>query len=209
MTEPLSTDPDVAEQPSEPDQASARPSSPPARSRAVLNAIGTGVMGALLVLFLGIGLAAIVVPAVTGSVALTVRSSSMEPVLPAGTLIVVRPTELADLVPGKVLTYQLRSGEPTLVTHRITQRMLLADGSPVFMTKGDANAQPDLAPVTPVQVRGTVWYAIPYLGWVAALLTGDVRTIVISVVVGGLLLYAAWMFISAARDRFAKRDAAG
>ncbi len=101
-------------------------------------------------------------------------------------LIVVRPTELADLVPGKVLTYQLKSGEPTLVTHRITQRMLLADGSPVFTTKGDANAQPDLAPVKPVQVKGTVWHAIRYLGWVATLLTGESRTVAVSILVSGL-----------------------
>lgn len=179
---------------------------PPGRLRAVLHAISTGAMAALLVLCLGIGLVAIVVPAVTGSVALTVRTSSMEPALPPGTLIVVRPTELADLVPGKVLTYQLKSGEPTLVTHRITQRMLRADGSPVFVTKGDANAQPDLVPVQPVQVKGTVWYAIPYLGWVATLLTGEMRTIVVSVLVGGLLLYATWMFLSAARDRFTTRS---
>lgn len=98
----------------------------------------------------------------------------------------MRPTELADLVPGKVLTYQLKSGEPTLVTHRITQRMLLADGSPVFTTKGDANAQPDLAPVKPVQVKGTVWHAIRYLGWVATLLTGESRTVAVSILVSGL-----------------------
>lgn len=171
------------------------------RLPAALSAIGTGVMGALLVLLIGVGIAAVVVPAVTGSVALTVRSSSMEPALPAGTLLVVRPTATDDIAPGAVLTYQLRSGEPTLVTHRVTQRMLLTDGSPVFITKGDANPQPDLDPVKPVQVRGTVWYAIPYVGWVAQLLDGEVRTVVISAAVGALLLYAAWMFISAARDR--------
>ncbi|MFT3970350.1 MAG: signal peptidase I [Micropruina sp.] len=201
------TDPDLrettdAEERDAPDSAPVQPTS---RLRTVVHVIGTGAMAALLVLSLGIGLVAIVVPAVTGSVALTVRTSSMEPALPPGTLIVVRPTELADLVPGKVLTYQLKSGEPTLVTHRITQRMLRADGSPVFITKGDANAQPDLVPVQPVQVKGTVWYAIPYLGWVAALLTGETRTIVVSVLVGGLLLYATWMFLSAGRDRLAKR----
>lgn len=160
-----------------------------------------GVMGALLVVLVGIGVAAIVVPALTGSVALTVRSSSMEPALPPGTLVVVRPTELGGIEPGMVLTYQIKSGEPTLVTHRVTQRMLLADGSPVFITKGDANPRPDLDPVKPVQIRGTVWYAIPYLGWVANLLTGELRTVLVSALVGGLLIYASWMFLSAVRDR--------
>ncbi|MFT4134891.1 signal peptidase I [Microbacterium sp.] len=175
------------------------------RPRAVLRAVGTAAMGALLVLLVGIGVVAIVIPALTGSVALTVRTSSMEPSLPPGTMVVVRPTAIDEIEPGDVLTYQLHSGEPTLVTHRVTQRMLLADGTPVFVTKGDANAQPDLDPVRPVQVRGIVWYAIPYIGWVATVLSGDLRAIVVTVLVCGLLGYAAWMFVSAARDRFAAR----
>lgn len=176
---------------------------PSVRLRAVLRSLGAGATAALLVLLVGIGLAVSVVPAATGSMTLTVLSSSMEPALPAGTLIVVRPVQSADIVPGNVLTYQLKSGEPTLVTHRVTQRMLLADGSPVFITQGDANSQPDLQPVRQVQVKGVVWYAIPYLGWVATLLTGDLRAVVVSVLVGALLLYAVWMFGLAARDRWA------
>lgn len=177
--------------------------------RAALRTLGAGATAALLALLVGIGLAVSVVPAATGSITLTVLSSSMEPALPAGTLIVVRPVQPADIVPGNVLTYQLTSGEPTLVTHRVTQRMLLADGSPVFITQGDANPQPDLQPVQQVQVKGVVWYAIPYLGWVATLLTGDLRAVVVSVLAGALLLYAVWMFGLAARDRLARKDADG
>ena len=177
----------------------------PTRFRTVLSAIGTGIMGALLVALIGIGMAAIVVPAVTGSMALTVRTSSMEPTLPPGTMVVVRPTAIEDITPGMVLTYQLKSGEPTLVTHRVTQQMALADGTPIFITKGDANPQPDLMPVKPVQVKGTVWYAIPWIGWVASLLDGNMRAIVVSVLVGGLLIYASFMFISGARDRLSRR----
>lgn len=193
----------AAEHPEAEQVVAKRPSGP----RAVFSAFGSGLMAALLVLLVGVGLAVSVVPAVTGSMTLTVLSSSMEPTLPAGTLIVVRPTELDDVVPGKVLTYQLKSGEPTLVTHRVVQRMLLADGTPVFITKGDANPQADLDPVKPVQVRGTVWYAIPYLGWVASLLTGDLRATAVSVLVGALLLYAGWMFLSAVREGLVRKDA--
>lgn len=182
-----------------------KPARGSSRLRAVLGALGTGVMSALLVALIGVGVAAIVVPALTGSMALTVRTSSMEPTLPAGTMVVVRPTAIEDIAPGMVLTYQLKSGEPTLVTHRVTQQMTLADGSPIFITKGDANPQPDATPVKPVQVKGTVWYAIPWIGWLANLLTGDMRAIVVSVLVGGLLVYASFMFISAARDRLRRR----
>ncbi|QIM17929.1 signal peptidase I [Leucobacter coleopterorum] len=173
--------------------------------RATFRAFGTGLTFGLLLLFVGIGIATIVVPAVTGSTALTVRTSSMEPALPPGTMVVVRPTQVSDIRPGMVLTYQLNSGKDTLVTHRVTQKQFLADGSPVFVTKGDANPQPDPAPVQEVQIRGTVWYAIPYVGWVTAVFTGQSKAIAIAIAVGGLLTYAAWMVVSSLRDRARKK----
>lgn len=182
---------------------------PRGRVVGALRAIGTGILAGLLILFVGIGIAAIVVPAVTGSTALTVKTSSMEPSLPAGTMIVVRPTAIEDIQTGAVLTYQITSGDPTLVTHRVVQRQEFTSGETVFITKGDANNQPDADPVREVQIKGTVWYAIPYLGWVTAFVTGEARAIVVPLAVGALLAYAAWMAFSALRDRGKKRrDAA-
>lgn len=191
-------------------RAAARDESASSSRRAsnLFKAIGTGVIAGLLLFFVGIGIATIVLPAVTGSTALTVKTSSMEPSLPPGTMVVVRPTNTSEIQPGMVLTYQLKSGEETLVTHRVTQKQFLADGTPVFVTKGDANPQPDPNPVKEVQIKGTVWYAIPYVGWVTAMFTGQNRAIAISVVVGALFLYAAWMAISSLRDRKKAREAA-
>lgn len=165
-----------------------------------------GLMLGLLLVVAGIGTLAIIVPAATGSTALTVLTSSMDPALPPGTLVVVRPTEPGAIEPGQVMTYQLHSGEPTLVTHRVTQRLTTTDGAPLFITKGDANANPDPDPVRAVQVRGTVWYAIPALGHVSVLVTGDVRATIVPAVVVGLVAYAAWMIVSGLRDR--RRDRA-
>lgn len=194
-------------------EAPAAPAAPRRRTLAglVLRAVTAG----LLAVVLAIGVAAILVPAVTGSTTLTVLTSSMEPHLPPGTMVVVRPTDVADIQPGMIITYQLESGQPLLVTHRVVQRMQTADGEPLFLTQGDANPQPDPAPVRPVQIRGTVWYAIPYIGWVATAIGGDVRTVLITVAVIGLLGYALWMFGSAlfggvrrARTRSEQTDAA-
>jgi signal peptidase len=131
----------------------------------------------------------------------------MEPALPPGTMIVVRPTDPDEIRPGAVLTYQLRSGEPALVTHRVVQRQRLADGTTVFVTKGDANAQPDADPVREVQITGTVWYAIPCVGWATALVTGEARAVAVPLAAGALLAYAAWMALSAARERRDARSA--
>lgn len=169
--------------------------------RALLNAVAV----ALLVGILAVGALAIAVPALTGSTALTVLTSSMEPHLPPGTMVVVRPTDAADVEPGMVLTYQLRSGEPTLITHRVTQVLAGADGERRFITQGDNNATADADQVREVQVRGTVWYAIPWLGWVAVAITGPHRGIMVTVAVVLLFGYAAWAFGSGLIERMRSR----
>lgn len=183
-------------------------SAAPARKqeRGVWSTIGMGLMSGLLLLFVGIGILAIAVPAATGATALTVLTSSMEPSLPPGTMVVVRPVVLDDIQPGDVMTYQLRSGEPLLITHRVTQRLHAADGTLRFVTKGDNNAAADPDTVRAEQVRGTVWYVIPYVGWVSNFVTGEARVWLIPLAVGALIVYAAWMYISAARDRIRNRQ---
>lgn len=179
------------------------------RRRGVLSTLFSALMVAALVLILAVGALAIAVPALSGSTALTVLTSSMEPNLPPGTMVVVRPTPLDQIEPGMVVTYQLYSGEPTLVTHRVTQNLVAADGTALLITQGDANAQADPDPVREVQVRGTVWYAIPYIGWVATAVVGEHRTIYVTIAVVGLFGYALWAFGSALRERMRRRSSAG
>lgn len=175
------------------------------RSRGLFSWIGSAIMSAVLIVILAVAAAAIVVPAVTGSTALTVLTSSMEPSLPPGTMVVVRPTADAEITPGKVMTYQLKSGEPTLITHRVQQQLKLADGTYVWITKGDNNPSADPDAVQPVQVRGTVWYAIPYVGWVSAWLSGGAKAWILPIAVGLLFGYAVFMVIGNIRDKARKR----
>jgi signal peptidase len=48
---------------------------------------------------------------------------------------------------------------------------------------------------------------VPQLGRVNVLLTGEARPVAITVVAGGLLVYAAWMVGSGLRDRSRERRA--
>ena len=171
-----------------------------------LSAITSGLMIAVFVIVAAVGTLAIVVPAAVGGRALTVLTSSMEPRLPPGTLVIVRPTPADEVRTGEVLTYQLRSGEPTLVTHRVIQRLALADGSTTFITQGDNSPNADPDPVREVQVVGTVWYSIPFLGWVAQGITGETRAWLIPLVAGALFAYAAWMLAAAIRERRRRAD---
>ncbi|BCN67526.1 S26 family signal peptidase [Prescottella equi] len=155
----------------------------------------------LLIAMVGILALTIVIPRVTGSTPYTVLTGSMEPTYPPGTLIVVKPTDPESLGVGDAITFQWESGKPDVVTHRITAVQSSAKGGLQFVTRGDANRVPDERPVVPEQVHGKVWYAVPYVGYVNNYITGKQRSVLLTVVVGGLLLYAGYMFVSSVRDK--------
>ena len=162
----------------------------------------------LLMLMIALGFAVIVVPAITKSVPLTVLTSSMEPGLPPGTLVIVRPVAPADIRMGDVVTYQIRSGEPGVITHRIIAITTTESGERSFTLQGDNNGAPDPDAVREVQVQGRVWYSLPYLGWVNNAMGTDARDTVVPAAAGALLLYAAWTILSSVFGRKkARRDA--
>lgn len=120
-----------------------------------------------LVLAVLAALVLIAFPRVTGSYTYTVLTNSMAPGYPPGTFIVVKPTPFEELGIGDVITYQLESGKPAVVTHRITGVSATQEGEPTFVTKGDNNSVEDETPVREVQIRGKLFYAVPYVGFVA------------------------------------------
>ncbi|MBJ7290919.1 signal peptidase I [Williamsia sp.] len=161
----------------------------------------------LLLLFLvAILLAAIVVPKVGGAQPYTVLTSSMKQKYPPGTLIVVRKVDASTLSIGDVVTYQIRSGEPGVITHRIVGFTFDQQGNRLLTTQGDAVPVPDERPVQAAQVRGKLWYSIPYLGYVNNWITGSTRLIVVYVIAGALILYAVTQFGGSVRDRRRARN---
>lgn len=144
--------------------------------------------------------AVIVIPRVAGGEVFTVTTGSMSPAYPPGTLIVTRSATPADIGIGTVLTYQLESGVPTVVTHRVVEISSDVRGRNAYVTQGDANPVVDANPVRAEQVRGKLWYSLPYLGYVNSAFSGQQRTIVFWAVFAALLVYALYMFLSARRD---------
>ncbi|MGX1770236.1 signal peptidase I [Dietzia sp. NPDC055343] len=158
--------------------------------------------GWLLLLVLGfILLALVVIPRATGAHAYTVLTGSMEPGIAPGALVVVRPTPADQLSTGDVVTFQPYSGNPAVVTHRITGIFFDGAGQMRIQTQGDANNTVDDWALVSEQVRGKLWYSVPHLGRVNVLLTGETRAVAITAVAGGLIIYAVWMFGSGLRDR--------
>ena len=143
----------------------------------------------------------VVAPRFGGATPYTVLTSSMEPGMPAGSLVVVKPVDPDQVGVGAVVTYQLESGEADVVTHRVVSVENAINGEQTFVTQGDANDAVDPESVRPVQIRGQRWYSVPYLGHVNKLLSGNQRQIAVNVTAVLLLAYAASMFTSSIGDR--------
>ncbi len=150
------------------------------------------------------GLALIVVPKATGSRPLTVLTGSMTPTYMPGDVVIVRRTDADNLQIGDVITFQAVSDDPRLTTHRIKSVALTSDGRQ-YVTQGDANGAVDPAPVKPEQVRGTVWYSVPYVGYAATWAAGGTLRLLINVAAGGLLVYGGYLVTAGALDSRRRR----
>jgi len=168
--------------------------------RTVRTAAGRAIallVAGLVVVLLGLG---VLIPVLGGGQAYTILTGSMRPTMPPGTLVVVRPTAPENIRTGDVLTYQIRSGDPTVATHRVKSVQLSLKGKYTFILQGDANNAPDPAPVKPVQIRGVRWYSVPYLAYPSLMFGRDVRQTVVMGAVVLLLGYALFSFAGAVRD---------
>jgi signal peptidase I len=153
------------------------------------------------VFLLGIAVVAVavVVPRVAGATPYTVLTGSMQPDLPPGTLVVTRPVAAEDIQVGDVVTYQLRSGEAAVVTHRVVGIGVDGTGEVTYRMQGDANDVADQLPVRPEQIRGELWYAVPFLGRLGMLVDSDLRRLLVPVVGIGLLGYAGARLLTEVR----------
>lgn len=111
-----------------------------------------------------------------------VRGASMEPAIPQGALVVVRPAVPAALAVGDVVTFRHRG---QLVTHRIAAIDQMGDAR-VFTTKGDANAASDPEPVAFDDQAGLLVTQVPLFGYLLALLQayGRLASLALALVFG-------------------------
>ena len=104
----------------------------------------------------------------------------------------VRPVDPADIRVGDVVTYQIRSGVPGVISHRVVGITVGAEGR-TFRLKGDANAEPDRDAVVEGQVMGEVWYSVPWLGRLNTGVSAGARAWLVPAVGVALLGYAAFL----------------
>ncbi len=96
----------------------------------------------------------------------TVAGGSMNPALRLGDMVIAAKTSPDTVREGDIIEF--RQGE-MMVIHRVVD-IEESGGSRQFITKGDANDNPDIEPVSPEQVKGKVMFAVPKVGWVTLIL---------------------------------------
>ena len=105
------------------------------------------------------------VPAVVGAeYSFVVLTASMTPAIAPGDVVVVDERDPAAIDEGDVITF-VRGESEVPVTHRVIG-VTETGGEVAFETKGDANEDPDSAPVPASNVLGAVAFTIPYIGYV-------------------------------------------
>ncbi|MGO2863620.1 MAG: signal peptidase I [Brevibacterium sp.] len=146
----------------------------------------------------------VLVPRIIGAEPYTVVSGSMEPTIPTGSIVVSQKVEPDEVSFGDVVTYQLHSGQPLTVTHRVVA-VDIVEGETRYRTKGDANDAEDPAPVRPEQIRGVVKYHIPLVGYLGQLVPMGGRQSLATVVGIALIGYAVIVLVRGFIGRNRKR----
>jgi signal peptidase len=136
--------------------------------------------------------------------ALVVRSGSMSPKIPTGSIVFYRHIDSSKVKVGDVIAFS-KPGDPS---EKVTHRVYKVEKGPTgryFVTKGDANGAPDDWQVPAV---GTGWIAsfhVPVVGYILYDLQSTAARLLLLLVpallLGGITLYELW------RDRGRERGA--
>ncbi|GAB6862071.1 hypothetical protein JCM17092_21600 [Haloplanus litoreus] len=145
---------------------------------------------------LAVGLLALIAPfvvyAVPGTVgaeaSYIVLTASMTPAIAPGDVVIVDdvPARLVEV--DDVIVFEQQAGATVPVTHRVIDIERAADGTPSFATKGDANEDADLTPVTPDRLVGRVLFTIPLIGHVIQFVDTPTGFVALVVLPLGLLI---------------------
>ena len=134
------------------------------------------VLGTILILGVILAMLPAFLPRLMGIRVYDVVSGSMEPTIPVGSMIFVRPVD------GDVIAF---SSNGVVVTHRVVENQRLGKQ---FITKGDANATEDMERIDYEELLGRVERHIPMMGEFTAHLTTPLGKIYLfAVLLCGLL----------------------
>lgn len=179
-------------------QTTPQESHAPAQERTALGLVGK-ILGWVALVAAGLvvlGLLAITIgPRFLPYQALIVRSGSMSPTIPTGSIVFYTKIPSSKVKVGDVIVFQKPGSTNEKVTHRVYKIGQGSTGT-YFITKGDANGTPDDWRVPAV---GSGWIArfhIPSIGYALVRLQSTLARLLLLVIpailLGAITLYEIW-----------------
>lgn len=93
-----------------------------------------------------------------------IYSGSMQPTLKVGDIAIIDDVDIESIKEGDLIQY-VGYDNVSLIIHRVVN-IQQQENQNVFITKGDANDDPDSMPVTPNRITGKSVFTIPGIGWI-------------------------------------------
>ena len=112
-----------------------------------------------------------------------VYTGSMEPAIPVGSVVVIKPVDTETLNIGDIICFRLSESATTTVTHRIIN--ITNEG---FTTKGDANEDSDQWIVKKENVIGKAIFTIPYVGYLGYFVRTPIGFILLIIIPASLII---------------------
>jgi len=112
-----------------------------------------------------------------------VYTGSMEPAIPVGSVVVIKPVNPETLKVGDIICFKVSESTTITVTHRIIN--VTTEG---FITKGDANEDPDQWIVKRENVIGKAIFTIPYIGYIGYFVRTPIGFILLIVIPASLII---------------------
>ena len=184
------------------------------RATRIIRRVLDALLLALIVIVLGGVVLGKLVP-LTGRQTIVIGGGSMEPAVPLGSAVIIKPIDARLLAAGDIVS--LKAGpQNTLYTHRIVAVLDRPDGRWI-QTKGDANADQDPTPVPASAIVGRAEFVVPLAGYLIVLLSVPSGVLFLiglaaSLLAGAWLLESLepeWVVKGAARPAWTTRPLAG
>lgn len=180
----------------EPDEAGAAAASPAGRSwrGLAVRVLSPLVLAVIAVVVFGL-LAITVGPRFLPYQALVVRSGSMSPTIPTGSVVFYQQVAAGHVKVGDVIVFDRPGQASERVTHRVV-RIATGQNGRYFVTKGDANGAPDDWQIPAVGKGWVASFHVPFVGYVLADLQSTTARLLLllipALLLGAITLYEIW-----------------
>ena len=125
----------------------------------------------------------VTVPHFMGYEVFNIISGSMEPEIPVGSIVYVKPADLYTISEGDIIAF---NSHGSVVVHRVVTNHLVEEN---FITKGDANEKEDFEPVPYASVYGPVVKHYPILGQLMMIISNSLgKVLLFCLILSGIIL---------------------